>query len=112
MQYCTVHLGRKSFRAKICDTFLSQIRGLLLSREEAALFIFKKPRMISVHMFFMFHALDILWLDADMRIVEIKKYLQPYMLYRPKRKASYMLEVPAGSTKNVSLREKINVKIS
>lgn len=109
MRHCTVYLGRKSFRAKVCDTLLSQTRGLLFSKKKAALFLFNKLRRISVHMFFMSHALDVLWLDADMRVVEIKRNLQPWMLYRPKRKAQYMLEVPSGSAKNICIGDKISV---
>ena len=105
MKHCTIHIGRKSFHAKICDTVFSQARGILFSREKAAFFIFKKERKISVHMFFMFHSLDILWFDEKMHIVEIKRNLRPFTFYTPKKKALHMLEVPAESTRGLRVRD-------
>ncbi|MFL5908087.1 MAG: DUF192 domain-containing protein [Solirubrobacterales bacterium] len=82
------------FEVPVADTFLSRLFGLaLLPRERAGpgLLI---PRCRSVHTFGMRFALDLLFLDADRRVIEIRRALPPGRLIRCPDAAS-ILELPS-----------------
>ena len=82
----------------LCDTFFSKFRGLMFTRkaEQALVFRFAKEQKTPLHMFFVFYPIDVVYLNSDRIIVELKPYLRPFSLYFPKNKARYVLELPAG----------------
>ena len=45
-------------------------------------------------MFFVFYPIDILFLNKNKEIVEIKQNLKPFAFYTPKSKAKYIIEMP------------------
>ena len=49
-------------------------------------------------MLFVFYPIDVLFLDKQRRIVEIKRDFMPFTLYSPKCKANYIIETVAGKT--------------
>lgn len=61
----------------------------------AVVFPFFKPQRVSIHMFFVFFSLDILWLDKNLRVLEART-LRPWTLYAPAELASWVVELPAG----------------
>ena len=61
-------------------------------------------------MFFVFFPIDVLFLDEDKKVVEIKKKFEPFTLYNPKNKAKYVIELPQGAVKNTNT--KIGDKVS
>jgi len=67
--------------------------------DTAYVFIFNKPRRIDLHMFFVFYPIDVLFLDEKKKIVEIKENFRPFTFYYPNKKASYVIELPAGKGK-------------
>jgi len=70
--------------------------GLMLTPElRAGHGILLKP-CNSVHMFFMRYALDIIFLDKDMRILRICHNLKPWHISPIVWKADSVLECPAG----------------
>ena len=79
---------------KICSNIVSQAHGLMLSRKKTALFVFKNPRTITIHTWFMFYPIDLYFLDKNKQVIEVKKNMRPWSIYRAKNKASYLLEVP------------------
>ena len=78
---------------KICRSLLSKARGLMFSRKENLVFVFGKEKQISLHMFFVFFPIDVLFLDRNKRIVEIKRNFQPFSFYTSKEKAKYAVEL-------------------
>ncbi len=86
--------------AEVADTFWRRFRGLMLRRRfkrgKALLFKFPKPGRYSVHMFFVRFPIDLIYLDSNFTVVEIRKRLKPWRIYRPKRIANYLIEIPAG----------------
>lgn len=60
--------------------------------------------------------IDIVWLDKDKKVVYIIQNAQPETpvktVYRPPQPARYVLELPAGSVKQVAIKTGITVKIS
>lgn len=88
-----------------------QAWGLMFSRRiknECLIFVFKKPRIVSLHMAFVFFAIDVLYLNAKKEVVEIKRNFKPFTAFVPVEKAKYVIELPNNSTKKVKLKDKIS----
>ena len=82
-------------------SFMSRVRGLMftLPKEDTGLvMVFEKEMIISLHMFFVFYPIDILWLDSKKRVVEFRKFAFPFMPWiEPGKKAMYVVELPVYS---------------
>lgn len=79
-----------------------------LKENEGMLFIFAQPDKYPFWMKDMNFAIDIIWIDKDMKVVYIKKDAFPESYpenFLPAEKAKYVLEVPSGFS------EKNNLKI-
>lgn len=87
-------------RARRCDTFLCRLRGLTfrsrLADDEGLLFVERVESRLatSIHMFFVFCDIGVVWIDAQGRVVDAKlaKPFRPY--YAPRAPAQYYLEGP------------------
>lgn len=83
---------------KWCDTILSKGRGLMFRRaigeDEALVFTESKESvsLTSIHMFFVFFPIAVLWLDAEKKVVDkvLARPFRPY--YAPQRPAQYYVE--------------------
>ncbi len=79
--------------------------GLMFRRTAPSfgvLFPFEKEQKVSIHMFFVFFPLDILWIDKNKLLVE-SKTLKPFQLYS--QRAKYVLEMPAGWTQKKKIQK-------
>lgn len=81
-------------------TRAEHIRGLMFRKKEDAayLFIFPNERKIPLHMFFVFFPIDILWVNTEGQIIDLKKRVLPFtpsVFHRGK--AKYVVELPAGT---------------
>ncbi len=100
-------------KVEIADTFWSRFRGLMLRRRfprgSALLFKLARPGRYGVHMFFVRFPIDLLYLNENFVVVDICRVLKPWRTNRPKVKASYIVELPAGtvSRARVKLGQKI-----
>ena len=96
--------------AKLCKNIFSKSLGLMFSKQKALILIFKKEKIIPLHMFFVFYPIDILFLNKNKIIVEIKENLKPFMLYIPKKKAMCIIELPKNTIKksNTKIGDKIS----
>ncbi|MBR9676060.1 DUF192 domain-containing protein [Candidatus Woesearchaeota archaeon] len=82
-----------------CDGFLSKALGLRFKKrivDSAYVFSFKKLVNVSLDMFFVHFRIDVLFLDKNKRVVEIKKGFKPYSFYRSKNRVVFVVELPAG----------------
>ena len=89
---------------KLCRSVLSKAKGLMFTRESfvrenALVFEFGKAMTQSLHMFFVFYTIDILFLDDKKKVVEIKQDFRPFTIYTSKRKARYVVELPRSTVK-------------
>jgi uncharacterized membrane protein (UPF0127 family) len=89
--------------AEVADTREKRTRGLggrdHLPDGRGMLFVFDKTTRAGFWMKGMRFAIDILWFDDDLRLVSIAHDATPESypgVFRPKRPARYVLEVPAG----------------
>ncbi|MEA2037925.1 MAG: DUF192 domain-containing protein [Nanoarchaeota archaeon] len=84
----------------ICRSILSKSLGLMFSKiGKSLVFIFDKEKIISLHMFFVFYPIDVLFLDRNKKIVEIKENFKPFKFYLPKKRAKFVVELPYGIVK-------------
>lgn len=93
---------------KICNNFLSQLKGLMFSRKKTLIFDFKKEKKISLHMLFVFFPINVLFLNNNKEIVEIKK-LNPFTFYKSNESSRYIIEIPSKwfNKYNVDIGDKI-----
>lgn len=85
--------------ARICDTFFSQLRGMLfrppLAQHEALILVNARASRLdaSIHMLGVNHDLAVAWLDADSRVVDLRLARRWRPAYFPARPARYVLEM-------------------
>lgn len=86
-------------RSKIADSALGRAVGLMFSKptHSATILKFVKETAVNLHTFFVFFPIDVILVDGAMRIVEVVEKLPPFTAYAAKRKARFVVEVPAGT---------------
>ncbi|MGC9395761.1 MAG: DUF192 domain-containing protein [Anaerolineae bacterium] len=103
-------------RARLCDTFLCRLRGLTFRRswprDEGLLFVESAESRVatSIHMFFVFFAIGVVWLAADGTVVDAKlaKPFRPY--YAPRAPAKYYLEGTPDLLSWVQVGERLTIE--
>ena len=96
------NLSRKKVLAdsfRICDDIFSKALGLMFSRKQARalIFVFNDERKISLHMFFVFYPIDVIFLDKRKIVVDFKENFRPFSFYSSRRKSMYTVELPNGT---------------
>lgn len=88
---------------EVADTTLLRARGLSghapLGKGEGMIFVFSEDDTYGFWMKDMLFPIDIVWLDAEHRIVDVKKDALPASypeVFTPARPARYVVEIPAG----------------
>jgi uncharacterized membrane protein (UPF0127 family) len=92
--------------AKIANTFLSRMRGLMLSAKRDLILDsgFDDIPAASIHMLFMKYPIDVAWVNDAMIVVEVGRSLQPFhpfklgtwRIYSPRKPARYVIELGVG----------------
>lgn len=86
--------------AEVARTFLRRALGLMFRKpgEKQGLLIEFSPRFSSrtIHSCFMRFPLDLVFIDEDKRITEVKT-LKPWRFYTPKKDCRWVLELPQGA---------------
>jgi uncharacterized protein len=100
------------FKTRVAESESTRAAGLsgviALPDDEAVLFVFEKPGFYSFWMKDMLFPLDILWLDQNFKVVEIKRNISPASYpetFNSPLPAKYVLEINAG------LSERFNFQI-
>jgi uncharacterized protein len=85
-------------RVKLCDNFWTRFRGLQLVThlpdDEGLLFVTGSENRANttIHMFFMFFSIGVVWLDASGKVVD-KCFAKPWRpAYAPRSPAQYFVE--------------------
>ena len=89
-------------KTKILKSDLLKAIGLMFSRklkDKGLVFIFNYESIIPLHMFFVFYSIDVLFLDKNKKIVDIKENFKPFTLYNNKKQAMYVVELPNETIK-------------
>ena len=84
-----------SFRVRVADSFSSRLIGLLGKRSlkpDGGVWIVPANSIHTVGMLFSF---DLIMIDKDLRVVNIKEMVRPFRIVWPKLRAESVLELPA-----------------
>ena len=94
---------------KLCDTFLTQLRGLTfrthLARDEGLILAGKRDSRLdsSIHMLFVVFDLTVVWINSDMEVVD-KILAKPWRpAYFAKAPAKYVLEIHPDRWENFQI---------
>ena len=67
--------------------------------KRALIFKFDREKIISLHMFFVFYPIDVLFLDKNKIVVDKKENFKTFAFYSSKKKAIYAIEFLEGTIK-------------
>ena len=91
-------------RLEIANTFWTRLRGLMLRRGlEDGKALWLRP-CNGVHTFWMLFAIDVVFLDREMRVVKLVENMRPFRLTVPKRAARSVIELPAHTITQAGLQ--------
>lgn len=85
---------------RVCRSVFGKAQGLMFSKkikDFGLVFEFGSERKRSLHNLFVFFPIDVLFLNENMEVVEIKRDFKPFTFYFPKQKSKYIIELPAGT---------------
>ena len=75
-------------------------------KNKAFLFHLNEKRKYSITMLFVFFSLDAIFLDKNMKVIEIKKNIKPFGHYTPKKRFTYMVELLYNKDNNVNVGDR------
>lgn len=102
-------------KTRKADTFFKRFKGLMFSKKPDYALIFELEKEgtlnASIHMLFVFFAIDVVYLDSKKKVVDIKLNLRPGALnYTPKKPSKYFIEFLAGTVGNkISLNDELEL---
>lgn len=77
----------------MCRTHFSQAMGLMFSKKQNLIMIFPKEKKVNLHMFFVFFPIDVLIVDSQKSIVEIKRNFRPFTFWNSSKKGRLVVEL-------------------
>lgn len=77
----------------------------MFSKQKNLIFPFNKEKIIPLHMWFVFYPIDVIYLDKNKKIVEIKENFKPFSYFSPKNKAKYVIELKNGKVSKTSSKK-------
>ncbi len=96
-------IGGAHVNIEIADTDAKRTLGLSgresLAPDSGLLFVFEKPQLASIWMKDMKFSIDIVWIDENLRVINIKEGATPQSFpetFTSPQNALYVLEIPAG----------------
>lgn len=92
-------------KGKICKNLFSMGKGLMFSKKKTLIFVLKKEMKMDLHTFFVFFPINVYYLDAFHKVIEIKEDFKPFSWYKAKKKTKFIVESP------VKLSLKLNEKL-
>jgi uncharacterized membrane protein (UPF0127 family) len=97
-------------RCTVADTVISRLKGLLGKKElRSGDGLLLRPANM-VHTWFMRFAIDVVFVDADMRVVGITHDAGPWRL-TGRRAARSVIELPAGECRRRGIRQGAKLRV-
>jgi uncharacterized protein len=91
------------YSINLADSFFKRLKGLMFRKDQ----LVKEGLWIipcnSIHMCFMHFDIDAIFLDEEGRIVKMVEKLKPWRFVKPIKNAYSVIELPAGTVKNLGL---------
>lgn len=82
---------------KIADDFASRLIGLMFKKEMVGFDGLLIKQCNSIHTFFMRYALDLVFLNKEMKVVKVIENVKPWRMTLMYLKASQVLELEGGT---------------
>ena len=94
----------------MADTLLKQTVGLMfrksIPQDYAMLFDLRREQYAGIHMVFVFFPIDLVYLNRDREVVDVRRRLRPWTgMAVTKKPARYAIEMPAGAVEAHGLKE-------
>ena len=104
------------FQLKYCDTFSTQLRGLMfrtrLGKNEGLILAGTRDSRLdsSIHMFFVFFDLTVLWINSDMKVVDkvLARSWRP--MYFSREPAKYVVEIHSARWGDFEIGDEVQFK--
>ena len=77
----------------LCNSLFSKFFGLMFSSKKNLIFVFGKEKRVSLHMFFVFFPIWVVYLNKDKEVIFTKKLYPFISITNPKVKPKYILEL-------------------
>jgi uncharacterized protein len=108
----TLTINNETIKVELANTLETRIQGLSgrdeLAQDSGMLFIFDEPGFHSFWMKDMLFALDIIWIDDQLTVVDMHKNITPETFpeaFRPTKPAQLVLEVNTGFIENYNIQQ-------
>jgi uncharacterized membrane protein (UPF0127 family) len=88
----------------LANTFFKRLRGLMFRRSLAAAEAIWLRPCNGVHTFWMLFAIDVIFLDQQLRIVKLIENMRPFRVTAPHLAARSVIEMPAHTISRSSLK--------
>jgi uncharacterized membrane protein (UPF0127 family) len=85
--------------------------GLLFRRRQKLPCLIKRVGSGAITTWFVFHSIDLVFLDVNCVVLGMKYNVKPFSTYRPPFDYSFVLEFPAGKATNIVPRERLDLEI-
>ena len=102
-----VKINKDVFDVSVADSLFSRLMGLMFSfpKNDGLLFKFDKEIYVSLHMFFVFFPIDIVYINKNKKVIKIEKRVFPFVPFISPVKCKYILELK--DCRNVKVGDKI-----
>jgi uncharacterized membrane protein (UPF0127 family) len=121
-QITRVAIGGKVFNVEIAQTEEQKAQGLSgrekLDKNSGMIFVFTPPTIPTFWMRDMRFALDFVWINEDLEVVDITRNVPPpepntpladLPLFSPRSEVKYVLEINAGETSGISIGDRVQI---
>jgi uncharacterized protein len=117
-----IHVNNRRFIAIIADSSIKRMIGLMfrkgLGMNQCMLFMFPNEGLHSIWMHNMLFAIDAVWIDKRLSVVDVKKEIKPCnsfyncATYSPKKESKYIIEFRSGTAKRYGIRIGSRLRLS
>lgn len=101
-------------RHVVLQTGFRKYVGLMFKKrlvDTGYLFDFEVVRVpVVFHMWFVFFPIDVVFLDDNFKVVDIKRNFKPWTTYASKCVCRYVLELPEGDANSVRVGDKLSIE--
>lgn len=78
----------------ICKTSVRKMIGLMFQPKKSIILDLGSEQIVGLHMFFVFYPIDMVFLNKNKKVIEIKSNVKPFKPLIISPKCSYILETP------------------
>jgi uncharacterized membrane protein (UPF0127 family) len=88
-----------SKKEKVCSNLYLQALGLMFSRKQNLVMIFKSEKKISLHNFFVFYPIEVIVLNKNKEVIEINQHFRPFTFWNSSGFGMYLIELGLNESK-------------